>query len=120
MNQRVGTDHLWVMGKSAPGSTVVIYVNGKEVARVVAAENGVFAVMVPLQPGKNTVQARAELGGETTWSDTVTIYYVERSAQLTVDDTWKRQAAFLSVALFFVIVGWLFYRHYEWRKEKKR
>ena len=116
-NKQVDAGNLWVEGKATPGSIVIIYINGVEVARLVAAEDGTFGVMVALQPGKNTLQVESELNGIRSKSDSVDVYYTEHVARVIVSHTRDWWLIGLSTATLLLVVTWGLYRQAR-RKEQ--
>lgn len=106
---------VWLGGKAAPGSVVVIYLNGKEVARVRAAIDGTFGARITLQKGTNTVQVSSELNGASAWSDEMQVQY--KPIHDGVFDWWWLWIVIL-LAIIAIMLIWLVHRRRRQRKEE--
>jgi hypothetical protein len=83
-DQTVSSERLWVTGKTTPFSTVDVYINATIVARVIAAADGIYGVLVGIQSGGNTIQVQA-----TSKDGTVTV----RTINIKLDKSLKPGAA---------------------------
>lgn len=114
-----GGGRVWLTGKAQPGSLVIVYVNGVEVARVVAAEDGTYSVLITLKPGGNTVQVRSELKGRSMWSDIWHVRYQTQSAPSHAV-YWGYYIIFLLVLIFiFLLLLWYVHRRHK-REERNQ
>lgn len=91
--EKVAGSHIWIVGKvkAQVASTVTIYVNDIAVARATALEDGVYRASVNLQPGRNTLQVRAELNGQVATSELIGVTFVREMTAIpapsfTLDD----------------------------------
>lgn len=116
--QVVRIGRVWVAGTGQPGSVVIIYVNGKEVARVIVGEDGTFGAEVALKPGENTIKAVEERDGKRIATRTWHVTYVQEVAREVADVRWILWTFVLMTALLAVLLGWLGYRFHTHRQKE--
>jgi hypothetical protein len=110
----LGSGHLWVAGKAKPGSLVTIYVNSQGIARATADQSGNYGALVELSEGRNTLQVRSELNGQSSLSDIVEVIYILQKKPASDDEgnlvVQVVKAAAVTVSSVAVIVGgkWAF------------
>jgi hypothetical protein len=110
MNERFTSHYVWVAGRAQPKSFVTVYVNGVEVARVVASDDGTYGVMVELQRGENTLYVRSSLDGKSAVSDTVKVQFVQPEAHASPHLWWWLWLLALLLLLLLLLLYWHIYR----------
>lgn len=116
--QVVREGRIWVAGNGHPGSVVIIYVNGKEAARVIVGEDGTFGAEVALRPGDNTIKAVEERDGRRIATGTWRVTYVQEVAREASDVRWILWTSVLMTALLAVLLAWLGYRYHRYGQKE--
>lgn len=101
---------IWVRGTASPGGVVTIFLNGREVARVVAGEDGSFAVMITLKPGDNTIQAVVENEGQSIASREIRVRFNQGASTANSVEWSKIVGITVVVGIPVVTTGFLIWR----------
>jgi hypothetical protein len=110
----------WVAGIAHPGSVVILYVNGKEVARVVADEEGMFGAEVNLRNGSNTIKVVEEYNGKRVGEKRLRVTYTppEGSPLMQAASRWQWYVGGLVLLLLIVLCIWAAYRRHRNNNEE--
>jgi hypothetical protein len=76
---------VFISGRTLPYAQITITDNGHSIARLTAAADGSFGVLVPLELGRNRIVVQASLGRQTT---SQVVIYIRRGASL---EPWYRE-----------------------------
>ena len=113
-DQAVEGESIWVAGTAQPGSIIIIYVNGKEAARVVVGEDGTYGVEVALELGENTIKAVEERDGKRVASRTWHVTRLQKVARKESSDVsgilWVTVAAAGVLAVIAAVAAYALYK----------